>query len=73
MSWVSQTSSSHKVHLGVTAVVSGIFAACAVIGYQKVRRKERIQHIKEEIPDVSPDHAAARVRPAVSVASEFED
>lgn len=59
---MSRTSSSHQVQLGVTAVLSGVVAACAVIGYQKVRRKERVKSLKDSIPDISKEHVATRVR-----------
>jgi hypothetical protein len=49
------------VQLGITAVVSGVIAAGAVIGYQKVRRKERIKKIKDSIPEVSQEHLATKV------------
>ncbi|KAF2434428.1 hypothetical protein EJ08DRAFT_657182 [Tothia fuscella] len=59
MSWITQ--SSHRVQLGVTAVISGVVVAGAVIGYQKVRRKERVQILKDSIPDISTEHVATRL------------
>jgi hypothetical protein len=56
MSWLQRSSSSHNVQLGLTAVISGVVAACAVVGYQQIRRKERIQRIRDEIPEVAEEH-----------------
>ena len=61
MSWLSRSAPSHQVQLGVTAVVSGVIAAGAVLGYQKVRRKERIKKIKDSIPEVAQEHLATKV------------
>jgi len=49
------------VQLGATAVISGVIAACAVIGYQKVRRKERIKHIKDEVAEIANEQKATMV------------
>jgi len=44
------------VQLGLTAVVSGVAAVCVVVGYQKIRRKERIKRIRDEIPEIAEEH-----------------
>lgn len=47
---------SHNVQLGVTAVIAGAVGACALFGYQQIRRQERIQRIRDEIPEVAEEH-----------------
>src|SRR2546421_5141691 len=61
MSWVSRTASSHSVQLAATAVVSGAVVAGAILGFQRMRRKLKIENLKSSIPDVGEDHQAGKV------------
>lgn len=61
MSWLSRATSSHKVQLTITAIVSGALAVGAVLSYQKLRRLSRIQHIKEEADEISNEIAASQL------------
>ncbi|QDS74733.1 hypothetical protein FKW77_000923 [Venturia effusa] len=47
---------SHKVQLGLTAVVASVIGACAVVGFQQARKQERIRRIRNEIPEVAEEH-----------------
>lgn len=53
---------SHNVQLGVTAAIAGFIGACAVVGYQQLRREERIQRIRDEIPEVAEEHGVSKSR-----------
>ncbi|KAF1987962.1 hypothetical protein K402DRAFT_392243 [Aulographum hederae CBS 113979] len=55
MSWTERATSSHKLQLFTTALVSGTVAAIAVLGYQEGRRQLKLRQIRAEIPDVDPD------------------
>lgn len=55
-------SPSQNVQLGVTAVIAGVLGACAVVGYQQIRRHERIQRIRDEIPEVAEEHGVGQVQ-----------
>jgi len=50
---------SHNVQLGVTAVIAGAVGAFAVVGFQQIRRQERIQRIRDEIPEVAEEHGVS--------------
>jgi len=50
---------SHNVQLGVTAVIAGVVGAFAVVGFQQIRRQERIQRIRDEIPEVAEEHGVS--------------
>lgn len=52
---------SHNVQLGVTAVVAGVIGACAVVGFQQIRRQERIRRIRDEIPEVAEEHTVSEL------------
>lgn len=54
-SWLSDITSSlasHRLHLALTAVVSGAFAASAVIGLQEAKRRYAVYDLKHSIPDL---------------------
>jgi PII-like signaling protein len=63
-SWLSRTASSHKVQLAATAVISGAVVAGAIFGFQRARRKNRVQHLKRSIPDVD-EHVTNEVQSSV--------
>jgi hypothetical protein len=61
-SWlISRVTATHKGQLITTAVVSGVIAAGAVIGFQRVRRRYRVYDLKASIPDISQEHVATKV------------
>ena len=60
-SWISDTISSHRVQLVVTALVSAAFAASAVLGLQTAKRVYRINDLKESIPDLRDEHDVTKV------------
>ncbi|KAI9762024.1 MAG: hypothetical protein M4579_000660 [Chaenotheca gracillima] len=59
MSWLSRTASSHQGQIAATAVISGVLVASTILGFQHLRRQERVDDLKRSIPDLSPDHSAA--------------
>lgn len=61
-SWLTDIASSHKFHLGVTAVVSGCLAATAVVGLQKARTRYDLHDLKDSIPDLDAPHDVEQVR-----------
>lgn len=60
-SWLTDIASSHKLQLGVTAVVSGCLAASAVIGLQQAKRRYDVYDLKDSIPDLDSPHDVERV------------
>ncbi|KAI9755988.1 MAG: hypothetical protein M1835_000776 [Candelina submexicana] len=50
-SWLSRTYSSHQVQLGATAVISGVVAVTAILGFQHLRRQIQIEDLKSSIPN----------------------
>lgn len=59
--WLEQASSSHRVQLAATAVVSGLVVGGAILGYQNTSRRHRLHELKDSIPDPKQKHATARV------------
>ena len=55
-SWLSEIGSSHRLQLGVTAVVSGCVAATAVVGLQEARKWYNEHELKESIPKLNEPH-----------------
>ncbi|KAF2100419.1 ubiquitin-protein ligase-like protein molybdopterin-converting factor [Rhizodiscina lignyota] len=60
-SWVSRTTGSHKVQLAAAAAVSSALTFGLVVGYQKFRRKKRVEDLKSSIPDISQEHIATQL------------
>jgi hypothetical protein len=60
-SWFSRTVSSTQAQFAATAVVSGVVVAGAILGYQHVRRQERVEDLKHSIPEIGRDHSAEKV------------
>jgi hypothetical protein len=54
--------SRERVQLAATAVVSGAVVAGAILGYQHVRRQERVEDLKRGIPAVGDGHEVDKVR-----------
>ena len=61
-SWLSEVAGSHRLQLGVTAIVSGCIAASAVIGLQEGRKWYNEHELKESIPDLDQPHDVEKVR-----------
>lgn len=59
--WLSDIASSHKVQLGITAVVSSALAASAVIGLQEAKRRYDVHDLKDSIPDLTSPHSVGKV------------
>lgn len=59
--WLQEVASSHRLQLGITAIVSGCIAASAVIGLQEARRRYNIYDLKESIPDSNTPHDVEKV------------
>lgn len=60
-SWLTDVAGSHRVQLGVTAVLSGVLAASAVIGLQEAKRRYDVHDLKDTIPDLKSPHQVGRV------------
>lgn len=60
-SWLADIAGSHRVQLGVTAVVSGALAATAVIGLQEAKRRYDVHDLKDTIPDLQSPHEVGRL------------
>lgn len=58
-SWLTNS----KVQLAAAAVVSGAVVAGGILGYQHVRRQEKIEDLKSSIPRLGKEHHAEKVRP----------
>jgi hypothetical protein len=61
MSWLPDLAGSHRVQLGLTAVVSGCLAASAVIGLQEARRWYNEHELKDSIPGLDQPHDIEQV------------
>ncbi|KAF4629514.1 hypothetical protein G7Y89_g8630 [Cudoniella acicularis] len=55
-SWFSRVTTSTQAQFAATAVVSGAVVAGAILGYQHVRRQERAEDLKREIPKEGDGH-----------------
>jgi hypothetical protein len=60
-SWLSRATSSTQAQFAATAIVSGAVVAGAILGYQHVRRKERVEDLKSSIPELGQNHYAEKV------------
>lgn len=49
-SWLSRITGTREAQFAATAVVSGAVVAGAILGYQHVRRQERVEDLKGSIP-----------------------
>ncbi|RDL41616.1 Uncharacterized protein BP5553_01595 [Venustampulla echinocandica] len=57
-SWLSRVTGSQQAQLATTAVVSGAVVAGAILGYQNIKRYERVQDLKRGIPELREDHVS---------------
>lgn len=60
-SWFQRTTSSTQAQFAATALVSGAVVAGAILGYQHIRRQERVEDLKSSIPALGRDHVAEKV------------
>lgn len=60
-SWLQRTASSTQVQFAATAVLAGAVTAGAILGYQHMRRQERVEDLKNSIPELGRGHAADKV------------
>ena len=61
MSWLPDVTSSHRLQLGITALVSGCIAASAVVGLQEARKWYNERELKDSIPDLNQPHDVEQV------------
>ena len=61
MAWMQRISGSKEFQFGATALVSGAVVASAILGYQHVRRQERVEDLKSSIPALGQGHQADKV------------
>lgn len=54
--------SRDRVQLAATAVVSGAVVAGAILGYQHIRRIERVEDLKRSVPNLEDGHEVDKVR-----------
>ncbi|KAF2497663.1 hypothetical protein BU16DRAFT_525282 [Lophium mytilinum] len=69
--FISRITASHRGQLITTAVVSGVIAAGAVIGFQTARRKLKVHDLKASIPDISQEHVATKLTEYGAAADVF--
>lgn len=67
-SWLNNT----KAQFAATAIVSGAIVAGSILGYQHVRRQEKLEDLKSSIPPLGKEHQADKVRCAFSVEGEVD-
>jgi len=61
-SWFERHASSHQAQLAATAVLSGAAVAGAILGYQSIKRREKVKELKASIPEINERHHAEKVR-----------
>ncbi|RFU30244.1 hypothetical protein B7463_g6080, partial [Scytalidium lignicola] len=61
MSWLSRAASSSQAQFAATALVSGAVVAGAILGYQHIRRQEKIEDLKSSIPELGREHRAEKL------------
>lgn len=54
-SFLSRAASNTHIQFATTAVVSGAVVAGTIIGYQRLQRESRINHLKGSIPELEDD------------------
>jgi hypothetical protein len=57
-SWLNNS----KAQFAATALISGAIVAGGILGYQHVRRQEKIEDLKSSIPRLGKEHQANKVR-----------
>ncbi|KAH8803248.1 ubiquitin-protein ligase-like protein molybdopterin-converting factor [Xylogone sp. PMI_703] len=56
MSWLSRSATSSEVQIAATAIISSAVVAGAILGYQHIRRQEKIEDLKRSIPELGRGH-----------------
>ncbi|KAI0905225.1 ubiquitin-protein ligase molybdopterin-converting factor [Ustulina deusta] len=59
-SFLERASTNPRVQLAATAVASGAVVAGAILGYQRLRREERVHKLKSSIPSLADEGEALR-------------
>jgi hypothetical protein len=60
-SFINRTTSSPGFQFGATALLAGAVTAGAILGYQHVRRQEKVEDLKSSIPELGTSHHADKV------------
>lgn len=60
-SWLQRTASSSQAQFAATALVSGAIVAGTILGYQHIRRQERVEDLKSSIPELGRNHKGDKV------------
>lgn len=60
-SWLDRQMSSHRVQLGVVAVLSSVVVAGLIFGVQATRRHEAVEDLKASIPSLDGSHHPRKV------------
>lgn len=68
---LSRTTSSPGFQFGATALFAGVVTAGAILGYQHVRRQEKVEDLKSSIPELGREHRADQVC-AFAIEGEME-
>lgn len=61
-SWFQRVTGSTQAQFAATALMSGAVVAGAILGYQAVQRRERVNDLKREIPEEGRGHIFDKVR-----------
>jgi hypothetical protein len=69
-SWLGRVSTSSQAQFAATAIVSGAVVAGAILGYQSIRRQERVKDLKSEIPEAADGWGGDKVGFTILAASE---
>lgn len=58
---LSHAPSHNTAHLAATAVISGLVVAGTLLGYQHIRREQKVENLKHSIPELDEKHKAERL------------
>lgn len=56
---VNMDLNSHRVHIALTALVSGIVVGSTILAFQKVNRLSKVKSLKDSIPQSSDPTAVS--------------
>lgn len=59
--WIGQVTSSHRLQLVATAVLSGVLVGGAILGLQAAKQNYRVNDLKDSIPGLSQQHEVTKV------------
>lgn len=59
-SFIERASTNTRVQFAATAIASGAVVAGAILGYQGLRREERVHRLKNSIPSLGAGAEALR-------------